>query len=333
MPIRERSRNIAVGFTAITGVVILCTLLILFGYVPAWVESGYPVTVKLPSSGGVNVGGSVRLNGIDIGRIESVRLEDDPAAGVVVIAKVRDDITLPDNVRVRIQGALLGGGTSFSFVLNGQPASPTPLSKDGSAVVDGFVASPFDGMTGQFQSMIAGPLERFDSLSDRVDQLAAEWTLVGQNINQLVAPRTVEQVDAGDAVGNVATVIARADARLAEMRVTLEGVNRVVNDEQFVNDIKATAREARSAVGKVNANIEALKTRYVAVADDLSKAITSMQALLDEARGGKGTVGQLMTNPALYNNLNDAAQRLNTAFGQLQRLLERWKAEGVELSL
>ena len=59
----------------------------------------------------------------------------------------------------------------------------------------------------------------------------------------------------------------------------------------------------------------------------------TMQTTLNEAREGKGTVGQLMSNPALYNNMRDASERLNAAMRELQILFEKWNTTGIELNL
>ena len=333
MALSERERNIAVGATAIVGVLALCTLLMLFGYVPAWMEGGYTVTVQLPTAGGLHTGGQVSLNGIDIGRIQSVKLADDSAKGVKVVAKIRDDITLPANVHVRTQSALLGGGTYFAFVLDGQTPDEQSLPKDGSASVTGYASSPFAGMAGEMRSMAQKPLEQFDQLNQRFNTLADEWTRLGQNLNQLVEPRTTAQVDTGDATGNLPTILARFDDRLKQAQITLEGLNRYLDNPQLYDQIAGIADETHTTVTQFRQDMTQLKTRYLAMADDLTSTLNHMQTLIDQARTGEGTLGQLMSNPQLYRNLNDSAQRLDAMFKQMQQLIERWKAQGIELSL
>jgi hypothetical protein len=54
-----------------------------------------------------------------------------------------------------------------------------------------------------------------------------------------------------------------------------------------------------------------------------------MQKLADKARKGDGTVGKLLNDPALYQNFNDAAERIQKAVDEMKLLIEKWKAEGV----
>ncbi len=54
---------------------------------------------------------------------------------------------------------------------------------------------------------------------------------------------------------------------------------------------------------------------------------------IDEARNGNGTIGKLVKDPQLYNNLADAVQRVDQSMTELMLLLEKWKAEGIPLNL
>ena len=71
----------------------------------------------------------------------------------------------------------------------------------------------------------------------------------------------------------------------------------------------------------------------MAVADDVGGAINSIKTTLDTARTGDGTLGKLMKDPALYNNLNDSAERLSKAISELQAFLEKLRKEGIPLKM
>jgi phospholipid/cholesterol/gamma-HCH transport system substrate-binding protein len=130
---------------------------------------------------------------------------------------------------------------------------------------------------------------------------------------------------------------------MRELKITMANINKWTGDEQLLADFKATATNAKEASGKLNAgvdkitgladssreNVDKLTKRLMGVADDLSKAVGSMQQTLDQAREGEGTVGKLINDPALYDNLNDTAQRLGSAATELQLLIQKWKAEGL----
>lgn len=341
---QERTQNVAVGITTVIGLVGLLAMLLLFGYVPEWLEAGYQVRILLPNAAGLSEGSRVNLSGIDIGSVEAVRLQEPPATGVVVLARIEEDVRLPADARVSVFTPLLGGSPSIQVEVDGIESAQAYLPTDGTAVIDGQVPTLASEFSRELQAALGEPMAKFDELAASIEALSAEWQQVGQNLNQLLEPRTAEAVDAGDATANIATVLARADERLAEMETALEGINRYVNDEELRENVRVTAANARqlsdtiaTSVDElkqtVTENVQALRNRYVALADDLSGAVTSMEQFVDQARTGEGTLGKLVEDPDLYQNLNDAAQRMKQAVDELRLLIQKWKAEGVPVQL
>ncbi len=350
---KEQTRNVIVGLTTLAGVALLIVLLVLFGYVPTWVEGGYVVTVGLDDGGGLNEGSRVRLNGIDIGRVEKVALTQlVKAPAVTVRARIKDGILVPRGARVGVQTSLLGGSGTLAFDISHiTPDKPeygqmlAPLPQDGSAFVKGEEISLASQITKELRGAIEGPTKSMNRVADDFNRLTEEWAGVGQNIRQLTESRKSADVDAGLAPANLATVLQRADARLVELQTTFAAINKWVDDpamrdnlrDTLANSAKFSARlgttadKADNLLDSANENLTQLTKRYVAVADDLSAAINGMKKVTDEALAGKGTMGKLLTDPALYDNLNDAAQRLGAALREFHLLMAKMQKEGLPL--
>jgi phospholipid/cholesterol/gamma-HCH transport system substrate-binding protein len=167
-------------------------------------------------------------------------------------------------------------------------------------------------------------------------ELSEQYIVVGQRVSDMLEPRPPEAVDRGEVQANMRTAIARADARLAEMRQTIEQVNALVSNEQFRENVFAAAENARGVTadakaltGDARKQLDRLVSRYIAVADDLSGTVDRVDSLLAETQAGEGTVGRLMKDPALYNSVTDAANRLSDLVEETQLLIEKWRAEGV----
>jgi phospholipid/cholesterol/gamma-HCH transport system substrate-binding protein len=349
----ERSRNIAVGFTAILGLAGLALLLMLFGYVPKFFESGYLLQVEFPEAAGLNPGSRVKYRGVDIGQVIEVELLAPPAQGVLATARINEGVQLPRGVQPTIDStSILSGGGILAFnvpteaVINGEylavDGTEPPLKGESTDLL-GQLAKAIEGA-------LNGPMSSFDDLkgelravSAKVQRLSDVWTDVGENANKLLQPREV--IDEGGEPGNIFTVVARADQRLAELKTTLEGINKWVNDEQLQSDFRETLVSTRSATSKIDKemdnigamtadarkSLDQVTRRYMALADDLSQSIKSMQSVLEKADKGDGTIGKLVNDPALYDNINEAADRANEALKELKLLVEKWKAEGVPI--
>ncbi len=73
----ERTRvNIAVGLFMVLGIVALGYLSIQLGRVSFLGGRGYMVTVDFPSVGGLKAGSTVEIAGVEIGRVESIGLDN-----------------------------------------------------------------------------------------------------------------------------------------------------------------------------------------------------------------------------------------------------------------
>lgn len=327
---KDRTINIIVGITTLAGLIGLAYLLTAIGGLSRSFEGGYRITIELPTAGGLHKDSRVVYNGIDIGRIESVDFQQPPRIGVVAVARItQDQLQLPGDVKVTSRFPSLLGGSAVADIGRKPGAVTGYLPTDGSAVIQGEPAVDFSLIAEELRNALSGPMQEFKRISDNFDALSREWTLVAENINQLVEMRGIGEVDDGEAVGNLATVLARADQRLAELKQAIEGINKYVNDEELREDVRSTAANARALSQRFNDSLDTLKTRYVAVADDLSATVQAMKKLTDKTIEGGGTLGKMFNDPALYENLNDASERLKSAIDDVRLLVEKWKAEGL----
>lgn len=327
---KESTASTIVGATTLAGIIGLAYLLTAVGGLSRVFEGGYHVTIELPTAGGLHQDSRVVFNGIDVGRIESVRFQEHPGGGVVAVALITEDnLKLPDDVMVTARFPSLLGGSAVADITRKPGEVTGHLATDGSATIQGEPAVDFSLIAEELRNALGGPMQEFKRISENFDALSKEWTLVAENINQLVEMRSTDAVDDGEAIGNLATVLARADQRLAELKQAIEGVNRYVNDEELRDDVRATAANARALSQRFNDSLDTLRAKYVAVADDLSATVQSMQKLADKTLQGDGTFGKMMNDPALYENLNDASERLKAAIDDVRLLVEKWKAEGL----
>ncbi len=341
----ERSRNILVGLTAIVGLAGLGYLIFIFGEVPGWVKDNYEITFPLDRANGLADGSRINLNGIDIGYVDRIVLQDDPRKGVKVIGVIRAEVAVPSGADAVASVGPLGGGATLS--IQTEPAEADEpieyLAKDGSAVVEGRATSLGEQIRSEFREQLSRFADAADKVVDvagDVQQFVNEYREIGRRVNGLLERSDPADIEAGRVQPNIYTLIVRADQRLKELAPVVRGFREIVGDEQFRADIRAAAANARSMTATVDEEVKTLSAdirekldtlsrRYVAVADDISATLQELEGALAAARQGEGTLGKLLDDPALYNSLEDAADRLSDALTEFQLLIEKWKAEGL----
>ncbi len=83
----------------------------------------------------------------------------------------------------------------------------------------------------------------------------------------------------------------------------------------------------------VHADASKLAGSLQRTADALSGAIARVDQLLVRVGQGEGTAGKMLTDSALYDNLNDSAQRLRAALDQANLLLKQIREKGLQLQV
>jgi phospholipid/cholesterol/gamma-HCH transport system substrate-binding protein len=317
----EPRQNLIVGFTTLGALIGLAVLLLLFGYVPQMLKSGYYVTLELPDASSLNPGSRVELAGIDIGEVESIQFQQPATRGVAVLMRIRDEVEIPQSATPQVDKPLLGGSPTikFNIKIDGQPVDHLP--KDDSAVVSGKLGA------------LAGAFGELERVTESFENLSTQWQAVGQKLDTMLEPRDLAAVEAGDQPGNLTTVVARFDRRLTEFREVLAGIDGVVNDPQLRKDLAATTANAARATGELSQTMATLEQKYAGLADEVAQAIGQMNKLFESAGDERGTVGKLLADPSLYNGLEDATRRIGAAADELQLLIQKWKDEGVPVKL
>src|SRR5688500_18085351 len=109
-------KNIAVGLTMLVGLILLGTMILLFGDAPVRFFQGAQLNVQLDADGaeGLSKGSPVNYLGVSVGKIEGVQLSEDGQA-VVIHASIDEQHNVPANVEGFIRGTLIGGTSTLNL--------------------------------------------------------------------------------------------------------------------------------------------------------------------------------------------------------------------------
>ena len=359
----EYKRNLMVGTAAIVSTLCLLVMLLLFGWVPRSMDRGYVVQVNMPDAVGLYAGARVWYGGVEVGSVETVGRRDPLRPEVAIKVKVEQDQDLPEQLSAFVYEPLIGGAPRLMLDLKPGATELTRLPRDGTAVIQGRYLSRIGAMMGgEAGDDLDQALMKADEVLASVQGLAGTWRALGDHLVQLTEPRSPESVDTGAAAGNIASLVARADTRMAELKAVLDDTKRVmasvdklVSDPALQADLQKTLSNAAeltaglasamprlegkidgtltSIDGQVAGALGTLTKEYTEVASQMTRSLEAYQTLAEDIRSGKGTAGKLVQDPALYNNLNDAVERLQTAIETFRATLETWTEDGLPIKL
>jgi phospholipid/cholesterol/gamma-HCH transport system substrate-binding protein len=302
-------RNVAVGLTVLLSLGILAAMLLKFGGTTVRLfKPGQEIDIHFVSSraDGLAEGAPVKYQGVSVGRITRLRRAPD-GNGVITDVAIDTIPALPGNVEgfIRTEG-LIGGNAVIALEIPvGKMPSTEPLRND--------------------QTLNAKFIGN-DLIPQQFNDLAAELERATKNVNVYLSDEKT-RTDIQTAIAN--------------FRSISESVNRSsANVEKFSNRLTdlsdqstATIKDARDTITASRADIEHLSVQINDRMLQVSKTLDQFQAITSKINNGQGTVGMLINDPKLYNNLVETSRELNDTIAVLKRLVEQWEQEGISFKL
>lgn len=127
---RKIDLELIVGLFIMVGIIALCYISVKLGKME-WVGgSGYQVTAVFPKLGGLKVGASVEIAGVEVGRVKSLSLDDNYQASVVL--DINRHVKLQDDsmASIKTKGLL---GEKYVDIL---PGGDDKIIEDGGKIQD-----------------------------------------------------------------------------------------------------------------------------------------------------------------------------------------------------
>ena len=118
------------------------------------------------------------------------------------------------------------------------------------------------------------------------------------------------------------------------LRVTIQNLRSTTDKLNTLADSLQTASSTATVTIKgAGKDIDAMSKQVGDRLTQISAVLSSVQSVMEKVDKGQGTAGQLVNDPKLYQSLTDTARELDKTVADLQRLIEQWEEEGVDLHL
>lgn len=271
----------------------------------------YRLITYLPEVSGLASGAPVRLDGVEIGNVESIRLAPrtpgklrDRKRNIEIVMRVgkkyEDDIMTDSAASLVTEGLLGNRYVNISLGITG-----TPL-KDGQEVP----GSEEKAMK-EVVERSADVLGNLQALSEDVQELING---VKQGKGSLGKLLTDDQ-----AYNHLNGILAKGDAVLSNVQAGQGTLGKLVSSDEMYNKVDKGIDNVNLILTDVRAQKGTLgKLLYdPSLYDQAKLAITNGNAVISDVRAGKGTLGKLATDDTLYTNLKATSQNVADATAKL----------------
>lgn len=350
-------RDFLTGLTALAALAGIVGLLIFFGEItPQLIQKEYEFQMRVANAGGLDDTSPVLLNGVKVGQVKSASVTDGREGlgiGAVLRVGIKPGVSIPKAAKISVDKGFVGGA-SLEFTTRGLTTAQAADPIQEGDIIDG--GSP-ETLMDSIRSMVQGPAQQFSDTAKKINDLAEEWTRVGRQVNDLVAPRTLAEVDSGKPA-NVSSSLARLDSAFlkadnwlndADLKERVESIlSKADNVMQQATDLTSTWKQTGESITRIAQDVSDKASKatedistgaqdlFAKAKESLSKVQTAgeeLSGMIERVNQGQGTVGQLVTNPQLYQNLDAATVKLDKALAEAQLVLEKLKAEGIKLKV
>jgi len=337
---RENAVKLRVGVFVLLALATFLGLIYALGARARLFESRYTVHADFTEVGGLVEGATVRLAGVQIGRVTAVTLPGQPGGKVrvdlTIARRFSDRIRKNSVARIETQGLL---GDRIVEITVGDTTAP-PLAP-GEVLVS---RDPAD-----FSRIISAGAETAKNVAELATALRETADKVNQSKIIENAAATVGKL--GNVVDQVEHGRGWAHALLYEEPVALRRVNDLIATTQRLIDRvekgqgavgvlvspegTASAKRFVAAMDRISAMVEhpegeqgllpglLFDPKYRAILDDLKTVAHNLREVSDRVAGGRGTLGSLVADSGDQSELQLTLHDLRAAVGNLRAISEK----------
>ena len=323
----DRVMQFRVGVVVLATAIIAGILVVLFGDIPSLVQANYPLKMSFADARGIANGTPVRKNGILVGRV--ARVELDERGGVSVTADIDSYVPIYRDEQPRIASTLLGDA-EIQLVPGTIRPPRQRLGRD--EVLQGAVSrDPFE-VFATLEPKMGSALDSLVEASAAVSKLSSnlDKLLLGEDDTfEKMVRKTEAALDAFSlAMTNINDVLGDPNSR-AKIKETLDGLPSVLADlRTTVKGIGTTVDSADRNLRNLEGLTRPLGERGEGMVAQVNQTIGRLDEVLQQAamftkalNESQGTLGKLVRDPKVYDDLAQAAANVNGLTKELRPIV------------
>lgn len=243
---------------------------------------------------GLVVSNPVLVNGFQIGRVSRLTLQ--PSGQIVAEFKISDEYEIPRNTVANLESTSLLGGKAIVFNLG----NSRQFAEDGDTLK---------------AHIPMGIMEQVEPVQEKAEMIISRMDSILTSLNAVISPDFQRNFN-------------RSFASIANTMETLEGTTRKVdhlvgaqssritailgNLESISANFKSNNEKITSIMNNIDkVTDEVARANFAQTIQKADKAISDLQASINKINSGQGSLGQLINDQKLYDNLNNAALNLD----------------------
>lgn len=269
-------------------------------------KTGNFLYAKYTDTKGIMVSNAVFINGYQVGSVFEIENADQNLSSIIVAIKLKDHYNIPVNSVATIKDNPLGTA-SIAIALG----DAKQYLNSGDTV-----------LTASSAGLLGDVMNKLGPVGDQIKTTVHSLDSVLKNINSIFDPNTKN---------NLQQVIANINKTTASLVVSSASLQAMMNQQngaitQSMNNVASFTKnlaDNNDKVTKMLANVEKTtdnfsKADLSGTVDKLRTTITNLNSILEKAGSKEGSLGKLMNDKALYDNLTNTIRSANILMDDLR---------------
>ncbi|HVZ25164.1 MAG TPA: MlaD family protein [Sediminibacterium sp.] len=269
-------------------------------------KTGNFLYARYADSKGILVSNPVYINGFQVGSVYDIENADQDLSAIIVSIKLKSSYNIPNNSVATIRENPLGS-SSIQISLGD--------SKN-------YLHSGDTVLTASNAGLLGDVMQKLGPVSDQIKHTVQSLDSVLKNINAVFDPATRN---------NLQQVIANIDKTTASLVISAASIQQMLNTEsgaisQSMNHLASFSKNLSDNNGHISQMMSNLDktTEGLAKADipgtvaKLQTTISTLNGLLEKIGSQDGSLGKLMNDKTLYQNLTNTVRSANILLDDLR---------------
>ncbi|GGH00656.1 organic solvent ABC transporter substrate-binding protein [Polaribacter pacificus] len=244
---------------------------------------------------GLKKASSITINGLQVGKVTDITFNSDPEkrGKLVVELLIEDDFEFSKKSIAKIYSASLMGGQSLAII----------PSYEGEVAVSG------DYLKGEVESDIFSSVgEKLNPLQAKLENVIVSADSLFLGLNQTLDVRARKSLN---------NSIIDLEFTISDIRKTMKSVNQLLDSSKigikntFDNTRVITKNLAQLSDTLVNANMGEMVKKA-------QRSLDYVNVLMEGVQNGEGTLGKLVKDDAMYNNLTSMSKELEELIREMK---------------
>ncbi|MVM29538.1 MCE family protein [Spirosoma sp. HMF4905] len=243
----------------------------------------------------------VRINGLSVGRVKSIEILQDKGNKLLVTVELRKDIRVTQGTQAILVDDGLLGGKLIQLTID---PKKTELEDGGM-----LLAVKETGLSALIKEKTLPVLNNVDSLTYQLNRVVSQFDQTGVMLN-----RTLKSADAG---------VKTLDLTIAENRAGLKAT--LASVSHLAASLVETEKQLKPILAKADTFADSLQgLQLKQTLATVNKTVEGLQRILADVNNGRGSLGKLTSDEALYSNVNKTAASLEKLLTDLRENPKRY---------